>query len=443
MRNPEDHAVVVRLKRLSQIEPSGESIELALGHARAALANLPAATAGRPPEPARPWNQISHWMGGLTMRQRIAAFGGVGVAALSGFLLLWGGIGSKPVSAMEQMAAAIRQVKSCKCTEVVQQPELRPEFLTPGKPPPRVEWVFTIYWLAPGSVRDEHTTFPQIWKGSPETTEIRSEGKPGIIISHSDKTFFRTRPLNKGFGFTGCETLEDLAKLSGKADRELGTREINGKKARGFQIDMKKIGADSMPGTREIWIDAQSSLPVLVRDDKKWPDNSDHSLIIKDIQYNIDLDPKLFDTTPPEGYRDTTGEPLPLEEQVRRITRAMKICAEVFGGCYPATHGDLVRAVFGEVKAKLISGNSQQPAKMNTAKAPEALQHEVRTGLREVLSIRAYNPDPAYYGQTVGPKDKDKVLLRWKLDDGRYEVIFGDLRAETVTAERLHNLEGK
>ena len=27
--------------------------------------------------------------------------------------------------------------------------------------------------------------------------------------------------------------------------------------------------------------------------------------------------------------------------------------------------------------------------------------------------------------------------------DGRYEVLYGDLRAETVTAERLHTLEGK
>jgi hypothetical protein len=57
--------------------------------------------------------------------------------------------------------------------------------------------------------------------------------------------------------------------------------------------------------------------------------------------------------------------------------------------------------------------------------------------------IRTYNPDAAYYGKTVGPSDKDKVLFRWKLDDGRYQVIFGDLRAETVTAERLHELEGK
>ncbi len=381
------------------------------------------------------------------MTQRIAVFGGFGVAALLGFLLLWGAVDTEPVSAMEKMAAAIRRVKSCKCTQVVQQPENRPEFLTPGKPPPRMEWVFTIYWLAPGSVRDEHTTFPQAWKGSPECTEIRSAGKPGIVISHNDKTFIRTRPLNKGYGFTGCETLEDLAELSGKADRELGTREINGKQARGFQIDRKKISADAMPGTREIWIDAQSSLPVLVRDDTKWPDNSDHSLTIKDIQYNIDLDPKLFDTTPPDGYKDTTGKPLPLEEQkqleVCQITRAMKTYAEVFGGCYPATHGDLLKAVFGGVKAKLISGNSERAAKMNTAKAPEALQQEVRTGFNDVLSILAHNSDPAYNGKTVGPKDKDKVLLRWKLDDGRYEVIFGGLRAETVTADRLRTLEGK
>jgi hypothetical protein len=32
--------------------------------------------------------------------------------------------------------------------------------------------------------------------------------------------------------------------------------------------------------------------------------------------------------------------------------------------------------------------------------------------------------DPAYYGKTVIPKDADKVLLRWKLSDSEYRVIF-------------------
>ena len=53
------------------------------------------------------------------------------------------------------------------------------------------------------------------------------------------------------------------------------------------------------------------------------------------------------------------------------------------------------------------------------------------------------NPDAAYYGKTVSPNNKNKVLLRWKLDDGKYKVIFGDLRSETVTAERLKGLEGE
>ena len=77
------------------------------------------------------------------------------------------------------------------------------------------------------------------------------------------------------------------------------------------------------------------------------------------------------------------------------------------------------------------------------AEDPQAIYWTAFTGLGEVISILAHNTDPAYNGKTVGPNDKDKVLLRWKLDDGGYEVIFGDLHAETVTAERLRALEAK
>jgi hypothetical protein len=62
-------------------------------------------------------------------------------------------------------------------------------------------------------------------------------------------------------------------------------------------------------------------------------------------------------------------------------------------------------------------------------------------GLALFNRVLTANPDAAYYGKTVGPNDKDKVLVRWKLDDGRYQVLFGDLRDEVVTAERLHALE--
>ena len=49
--------------------------------------------------------------------------------------------------------------------------------------------------------------------------------------------------------------------------------------------------------------------------------------------------------------------------------------------------------------------------------------------------------DPVYYGETVLPGDVDLVLLRWRLDSGEYKVIYGDLHEETVSAERLAELE--
>jgi hypothetical protein len=64
-------------------------------------------------------------------------------------------------------------------------------------------------------------------------------------------------------------------------------------------------------------------------------------------------------------------------------------------------------------------------------------------GFAEFSRIQDSDADVAYNGTTVGPSDKEKVLLRWKLDDGKYQVIFGDLRAEIATVDRLHVLEGK
>jgi hypothetical protein len=151
------------------------------------------------------------------------------------------------------------------------------------------------------------------------------------------------------------------------------------------------------------------------------------------------LDAKLFDTTPLEGYTDATPKPPTLEEQVCQITLALRIYAEASGGFYPGkdisyswgTTEDLCK-MLGLVK--FPAGEKEG----NAGKAEKAYR-----GFEQVSHIDYYNPDFAYYGTTVKPNDKEKVLLRWKLDDGRYEVIFGDLRAETVMAEQLHSLEGK
>jgi hypothetical protein len=49
--------------------------------------------------------------------------------------------------------------------------------------------------------------------------------------------------------------------------------------------------------------------------------------------------------------------------------------------------------------------------------------------------------EPVYYGESVGPDDADKVLLKWKVSDDHHRVIFGDLTAKEVTADELNKLE--
>ncbi|MHC4457476.1 MAG: hypothetical protein ACYS0I_10365 [Planctomycetota bacterium] len=49
--------------------------------------------------------------------------------------------------------------------------------------------------------------------------------------------------------------------------------------------------------------------------------------------------------------------------------------------------------------------------------------------------------DPAYYGDTVTVEDSDKMLMRWRISDGQYRVVFGDLSRKNVSAEQLAELE--
>lgn len=47
----------------------------------------------------------------------------------------------------------------------------------------------------------------------------------------------------------------------------------------------------------------------------------------------------------------------------------------------------------------------------------------------------------AYYGDKVKPGDSNGVVVRWEQSRGKYRVIFGDLRIETVSKDKLAELE--
>ena len=49
--------------------------------------------------------------------------------------------------------------------------------------------------------------------------------------------------------------------------------------------------------------------------------------------------------------------------------------------------------------------------------------------------------DVVYYGDIIDPQDSNAVLMQWKLADGRYKLVFGDLSEREVSAEELIRLQ--
>ena len=92
---------------------------------------------------------------------------------------------------------------------------------------------------------------------------------------------------------------------------------------------------------------------------------------------------------------------------------------------------DLDEAQRKEERRKITSAHAKEAAKASFRVSAEASRKAVGiAGFYQKLVNEQREPE--YFGATVKPGDSAAILLKWKLDDGRSRVIYGDLRAETV-----------
>jgi outer membrane lipoprotein-sorting protein len=437
----------VRLKAIQEMarQLTVAHAKLDQGHEQARerlLSLLPAAS--RMPESAGPLTKIKHTMGGFTMRQRISiALGGVGIAAVLTFLMLWEGIAAKPVSAMEQMAENIHKAKSFQATthsviEGITEPDNKKNIS---------EITGKVYWRAPDSYRVEQKGGRNA-SGIDDSISIFFKGKPGIEIDLTKKEY-RRQPARQGPP-NPFMMVDKLGAFRGQAEQDLGAKIIGGAKVQGFIIDNKIIDPDAPAGKFEIWTDTQSNLPIQIIIKMKMREGIECKIWMDNIQWNVELESNLFAVTPPEGCTETLiPKEFSTEEKVQHIISALRKYAELSGGHYPQAnriYGDQIMFEVRKMMGKEVYPTPEQRKDKDYMKEymkEYFKKQEVSFGFGDMTRLQSYNPNAAYYGKSVGPKDKDKVLFRWKLDDGNYAIIYGDLHHETVTAEKLHALEGK
>jgi hypothetical protein len=282
------------------------------------------------------------------------AFGGIGLSSAAALLLLaFFATSANQLSAMERIVNAVRDVTSlsCKITHELEKPPNsdRPArtlsgdlFICWRKPPDAEpdqfgdyrgvqvhEWV---YHLPTGDQGPEVTM---------DIVEVHPSGKPGALFDNVAKKYRRIPPLESNYlPATPLVWLRAVREKAGRIVEDLGTRQIRGRDARGYVMTFDGVAPFDHFGPVEVWIDPQNDLPMefslhYAKADEGFTDR----FTVTDIQWNAELDPKLFDTTPPPGFLDIT---LPEDKRsVTEIIDALKLYAELSGGRYP--HVEKVR----------------------------------------------------------------------------------------------------
>ena len=228
---------------------------------------------------------------------------------------------------------------------------------------------------------------------------------------------------------------------------DLGRRTVNGIRQQGFECRHSSISAgmaDNAVG--EIWVDAETGLPVemTIRGGLK---DMQMEVVCTGFEWNVPCKAEDFAVEIPADYQPMGEFNLGDAASGEQLIEGLRFWVELSGGKYPRSlapmslaqeMGDLQRAGEAGKLPQADGGDATQ----YMAKLQEKML-KLQMGAAYFAVLTATGKDPAYYGETVGPQDAGKVLVRWKQDNGSYKVIYGDLRSEDVTAERLAELEQK
>lgn len=141
------------------------------------------------------------------------------------------------------------------------------------------------------------------------------------------------------------------------------------------------------------------------------------------------MDEALFSTVRPSGFRDATEPDYPMHVKLDKITSAFRLYAELFDGKYPQVSEVYAGIAMGTLREK--AGFAESGPDDNMLDDPLFKRiHDSAIGWYFMNLIRRDNPEASYHGLEVGPEDKNKVLFRWRLEDGSYQTIYGDLQTD-------------
>ena len=242
--------------------------------------------------------------------------------------------------------------------------------------------------------------------------------------------------------FVPDNTFDNLRKKIQQAQRgeknteSLGERTIDGKTAIGFRISEGNL-------VTKIWADPKTELPMLVEIkcsielggsdgmvvfSPVRPSDNVSKTVMKDFEYDVELNKSLFDLTPPEGYTVRKQSVYISQPSIEILTEGLRFYAENNDGMFP-------KKLLGK---EGIEGAMEETARRNVAKYGDdlskidtATMKKMKILGRVVLIVKDLPSKDHYHYAGAGVKlgDAEKAIF-WLKPKGSetYQVLYGDLR---------------
>ncbi|MHC4475825.1 MAG: hypothetical protein ACYTEL_09270 [Planctomycetota bacterium] len=184
------------------------------------------------------------------------------------------------------------------------------------------------------------------------------------------------------------------------------------------------------------WVDVETQLPVLIEGEGVAAGGTLQTKgIVDQFEWDVELEASIFEPNIPADY--TLMAEVDLSDNEDNAVYGLRMFARLSGGRYPSS---LTLLTATKEARKAWEENNDRDEDELTREDWEQV-YSIQASCCFYGRLVVEDKDVAYYGNAVTAEDANKVLLRWKTSDGRYRVIFGDLTAENVAAERLAELE--
>ncbi len=227
--------------------------------------------------------------------------------------------------------------------------------------------------------------------------------------------------------------------------KELGKDAIDGIEVQGIEVvDPPSVRGIYSNFIGRMWVDVATEYPVRIEIDAEMGTGAEKMkmfMVMDGFEWGAALEPSLFKPDIPADYTMLAEMKMPGQDETSAI-EGFKFFSEITNGRYPSSMN--VMTTMQEAREALIKDMNLAPG---VQPSNEVQQEMVNKAIRLqgpfifFTKLAQEGNEPAYYGDKVTAEFGDSALMRWKVSDEQYRVIFGDLTVDTVSTEELAELE--